>query len=91
MVDVYGNWHEEKDYTNYPKSKMCDYDHMAVWIRKQGYEPKTTMENLITVIFLMFEIALEEDSWISESEDYISACIDYVMGCGGLEEFDFCS
>lgn len=51
MVDTYGRWTEEKDYSTYPKEKWCDYDYMAAWIRKQGYEPKTDMENLITMIF----------------------------------------
>ena len=33
MVDTYGRWTEEKDYSTYPEEKMCDYDKMAVWIR----------------------------------------------------------
>lgn len=55
MVDTYGRWTEEKDYSTYPKEKWCDYDYMAAWIRKQGYEPKTDMENLITMIFSYYE------------------------------------
>lgn len=52
---VYGNtWVEETDYSAYPKEKWCDYDYMAVWIRQQGYEPKTSMENLIDMIFAHF-------------------------------------
>lgn len=33
MVDAYGIWHEEKDYSNYPKEKWCDMDYMAVYIK----------------------------------------------------------
>ena len=44
MVDTWGRWMEEKDYSTYPKEKWCDYDHMAVFIREQGYEEKTTQE-----------------------------------------------
>lgn len=36
MVDWFGRWTEEKDYSQYPKEKWCDYDYMAVWIREQG-------------------------------------------------------
>ena len=35
MVDAYGRWIEEKDYSTYLKEKWCDYDYMAAWIRKQ--------------------------------------------------------
>ena len=55
MVDCFGRWSEEKDYSTYPKEKWCDYDHMANWIRKQDYAPKTTMDNLITMIFSHYE------------------------------------
>ena len=55
MVDTWGNWTEEKDYSTYPKEKWCDYDYMTAWIREQGYEPKTSIENLITMILLHYE------------------------------------
>lgn len=54
MVDTYGRWTEEKDYSTYPKEKLCDYDYMAIWIREQGYKPKTDMENLISNIFCFY-------------------------------------
>lgn len=60
MVNNLGQWTEEKDYSIYPKEKWCDYDYMAYEIRKNGYEPKTTMENLITVIFLHVDSAIED-------------------------------
>ena len=28
MVNTYGRWTEEKDYSTYPKEKWCDYDYM---------------------------------------------------------------
>lgn len=88
MVDWYGRWYEEEDYANYPKEKWCDYDHMAVWIRETGYQIKTTMENLITIIFLHF------DSEIEDNNDYgmefsIEGCKQYVENSGGLKEFDY--
>ena len=59
MVDWFGQWTEEKDYSQYPKEKWCDYDYMAAWIREQGYEPRTEMENLITNIFSFYESDLK--------------------------------
>lgn len=59
MVDWFGRWTEEKDYSRYPKEKWCDYDYMAAWIRKQGYEPRTGMENLITNIFRSMNLKLK--------------------------------
>lgn len=54
-----GEWTEEKDYSTYPKGKWCDYDYMAAWIREQKYEPKTSMENLITNIFLHYDVHIK--------------------------------
>ena len=44
MVDRYGRWTEEKDYSTYPKEKWCMYDYMANAIRKTGYKIKTSEE-----------------------------------------------
>lgn len=86
MVDTYSRWIEEPDYTNFPKEKMCDYDEMAVWIHECGYVPKTTMENLITIIFLHFEGAMENKEGLYFS---IENCKEYVEASGGLSEFDY--
>ena len=86
MVDTYGRWTEEKDYSTYPKEKWCDYDEMAVWIRKCGYEPKTTMENLITNIFMYFEELMDSIDTLFFS---IDNCIGFVETNGGLSAFDF--
>lgn len=86
MVDWFGRWHEEKDYSTYPKEKWCDYDHMANWIRKQGYEPKNnTMEKLIDMIFLHYEGECEEE----DKEFDVYECMEYVMNSGGIEMFDY--
>lgn len=84
MVDWYGRWYEEEDYTTYPEEKMCDYDRMAIWIRKTGYQIKTTMENLITMIF---DYYLEFTDYDKEFD--IEDCKQYVMDSGGLAEFDY--
>ena len=91
MIDYYGNWIEEQDYNKYPKEKWCGYDYIAVWIRDNGYEPKTTMENLITMIFLHYESALESEEFYGK-ENYefnIDCCKEYVLMSGGFKEFDY--
>lgn len=85
MVDWLGRWCEEEDYSKYPKEKWCDYDNMAVWIRSKGYEIKTDMENLITMIFGHYYSELEENN----VEFTIDGCKDFVIGSGGFAEFDY--
>lgn len=95
MIDAYGRWEEESNYNTYPKEKWCDYDVMAVWIREQGYEPKTSMENLISMIFAHYEgeIGFHVSEFDVESENfdgsYTDACKTYVEASGGLKEFDY--
>lgn len=85
MVDWFGRWHEEKDYSTYPKEKWCDYDHMANWIRSNGYKPKTGMNNLIDMIVLHYEGECEEEN----KEFDVEECMEYVMSSGGIEMFDY--
>lgn len=85
MVDWFGRWREEKDYSKYPEELWCDYDHMAVWIRGKEYEPKTSMKNLIDMIFLHYEGECEEE----DKEFNVEDCIEYVMASGGIEMFDY--
>lgn len=95
MVDTYGRWTEEKDYSTYPKEKWCDYDYMAAWIREQGYEPKTDMENLVTMILLHYECEIEDGESDYDTENgnfdgtYTEAAQTFVMDNGGLVEFDY--
>ena len=95
MVDTYGRWTEEKNYSTYQKEKWCDYDYMAAWIREQGYEPKTNMENLITMILLHDECEIEDGESEYDTENgnfdgtYIEAVQTYVQDNGGLAEFDY--
>lgn len=88
MIDIYGKWHEEKDYSTYPKGEWCDYDTMAAWIRERGYEPETSMENLINMIFLHYDNKLDDDGECNISI-YTDGCKEFVEESGGLEEFDY--
>lgn len=85
MVDWFGRWHEEKDYSTYPDELWTDYDYMAVWIRGKEYEPKTSMESLIDMIFLHYEGECEEE----DKEFNVEDCMEYVMASGGIEMFDY--
>lgn len=91
MIDSFtGQWYEEPDYSTYPKEELCDYDRMAIWIRSQGYEPLTSMDNLITMIFIHFDSC---DN-LYEGGDYgeeftIEGCQRYVLDSGGIAEFDY--
>lgn len=78
MVDWFGRWTEEKDYSQYPKEKWCDYDYMAAWIRKQGYESE--IENHVS------DYDTENGNF---DGTYAEAAQAYVMDSGGLSEFDF--
>ena len=95
MIDTCGIWIEEKDYSTYPEEKWCDYDYMAAWIKKQGYEPKTSMENLITIIFLHYAAEIEDSASDYDTRNgnfdgtYIEAIQAYVSENHRLEDFDY--
>lgn len=91
-----GKWTEENDYSTYPKEKWCDYDYMADWIRKQGYEVKTDMESLIAKIFDAYSEEVD-GFWVSKFDTengnfdgtYTEAVQAFVEASGGLSEFDY--
>lgn len=85
MVDQFGRWHVEEDYSTYPKNKWCDCDRVAAWIIREGYEVQTTMENLIDMIFAHYEGECEEQ----DKEFSVDDCIKFVEASGGIREFDY--
>ena len=105
MINHLGQWEENKDYTNFPKTEWCDMDYMAVWIRSQGYEPKTSMENLILMVLAHYDNELaegnedsaylgyfaipEQREWPDNLMINIPDVEAYVEASGGLEMFDF--
>lgn len=101
MVDQWtGKWTEEKDYSTYPKEKWCDYDYMAAWIRKQKYEPKTSMKNLIEMIFGYYfeDNNVRERGYFTIKDErkypdnlmiFVPDVEEYVFANGGLSEFDY--
>ena len=95
MVDRYGRWIEEQDYSKYPKEKWCDYDYMAAWVISKGYEPETSMENLISMMFNHYEneIGFHASEFDTETGNfdgtYTDACKAFVEASGGIYEFDY--
>lgn len=87
MIDTYGRWTEEKNYSTYPKEKWCMYDYMADAIRKTEYVIKTSMENLIDMILLHAESNVEDGVEIDMENSY--DILEWVNESGGLREFDY--
>lgn len=98
MVDFYGNWTAEKNYSKYPEDKWCDYDYVATWVMEMKYSPKTTIENLVKMIVAHYDTYLSDnnikfytDIEESENEPMISVkdVASFVMESGGYAEFDY--
>lgn len=68
---------------------------MAVWIRKQGYEPKIPIDDLIANIFTFYEeeIGYHVSDYDTENGNfdgtYTEAAQAFVEASGGLKEFDY--
>ena len=92
-------WTEEKDYSKYPREKWCDYDYMAVWIREQKYEPKTSIRNLIEMIFgYYFEdddvrergyFTIKDEKYPDNLMIFVPDVAEYIFASGGLSAFDY--
>lgn len=89
MVDTFGRWTEEQDYAKYPRSKWCDFDHVANYIREQKYLPTLPMADLIDLI--IFHFCDDEDYNPKFGED-LMICIPtldaFIYDNGGIKEFD---
>ena len=87
MVDTYGRW---TYFSDEPKEKWCDLDRIAHWIEDQGYQPETSLENLVIVLALHFECHVEsEDMEWPEPEKLVAEVAQYVECSGTLRDFDY--
>ena len=87
MVDPYGNW--TYDPTE-PESRWNDMDRVAHWIESQGYEPRTSMENLVVVLMLHFEGDCEtENRDYPSSDELVEQIAIFVEQSGTLRDFDY--
>lgn len=98
MIDYYGKWKAEEDYKSYPKNKWCDLDYVANWINESNYTPKTSLENLVEMIFAHYDGYLVDNNMefysdIEESENGLMVSIKdiscFVEESGGCAEFDY--
>lgn len=71
-------------YLRYPAEEL------KKWIESINYEPRTSMDNLMCMIFLHFDGELEEDDeyYTDETELYMDRLTTYVLDCG-ISEFDY--
>lgn len=60
MVDFYGNWTKEKDYSKFPKEKWCDMDYIAAYLDEIVYVPKNiSYEELIENLIYTYQEDIE--------------------------------
>ena len=81
-----GKWYAEPDYSLLPPGQWCDCDHLANAIMKEGYTPKTTMENLVENIFDSMKICEELQPYYFYYK--LSDWLSFVQIQGGFERFD---
>lgn len=95
MVDCYGRWTAESDYSKFPKEKWCDFDYVANYIKEQKYKTITTIENLTYNLIAHFESETEDsNSWYfpTYNDDFMINMVglqNYIEASGGLKEFDY--
>ena len=99
MVNTWGQWFEEENYSKYPKEKWCVYDYMANWIRAINYTPETEIKHLIYMCVAHYEswVEDEETSFCDETkriedmtiEEIFEDIKEYVEASGGLRDFDY--
>ena len=72
------------------------YDDIKKKIVADGYIPKTTMDNLISMIVLSFDCDDNYGEYDEETgfggfgnEFTLEGCFDYIESCGGYTEFDY--
>ena len=76
-------------YASNPESNYAQYySDIERKIISDGYIPKTSMENLISMIILHFDC---DDNYGGEygTEFTIEGCKQYVIDSGGFAEFDY--
>ena len=61
MVDRYGRWTAEDSYEWYTEDVMCDCDRIAKRIMDDMYIPKTSIENVVMMVFAHFDCPDIED------------------------------
>lgn len=100
MIDYYGKWKANEDYSNFPEKEWCDLDYVASWIKGKSYKPKTSIENLCWMILNHYDYDEEkiEKGYFAIKDErgypdslmiYIPDVEAYVDASGGFAEFDY--
>jgi hypothetical protein len=100
MIDYYGHWKANKDYSDFQEKEWCDLDYVASWIKEKGYQPKTSIENLCWMILNHYDFDEEkiEKGYFAIKDEraypdnlmvYIPDVECYVEASGGIAEFDY--
>lgn len=63
-----------------------EYNQIAQWIQEQGYEPETSMENLISVLLLNYEYYIDGTNAGYSTE----RCIEYVEHKADIFDMGIC-
>ena len=80
-----------------PRQTYENYrDEIEKAIKADGYQPETSMENLITMVILSFDCDDNYGEYNPETgcggygEGFtLEECLNYVDDCGGWQEFDY--
>ena len=89
MVDQYGRWTPEPDYTTFPKHKWCDMDYVMDYINQSGYKVKT--KDINWFIEYLTSCFFDDEGFAPKFDDLminIPMLDEYINACGGLKEFE---
>lgn len=92
MIDKYGRWAAEMDYSSCPVDKLCVMDHIAKWIHEQGYEiEETTIDNVVMNIISFYntELINSKREYYSIENDIVEDIKTFVKEHGGIELYDY--
>lgn len=94
MVDYYGRWTPEDNYSIYPQKEWCNYDYVADYIMKSNYVPRTSIKNLTEMLVAHFDGETEDNEMFCPrlNDDVIiniKMLNEFVEASGGLKEFDY--
>ena len=85
-----GVWTPEPDYSNFPEDQMCDYDYVARFILESGYQPQTSLENLVFMVVVNYDADMHCEPKLADNLMINTETLAlYIEIEGGLSEFDY--
>lgn len=91
MVDTYGRWTPEANYSTYPKEKWCDMGYAYQIILDSGYKvQQTDSERFVEFLLAEFD---ESEDYEPKADENLMVNVDmfrtFIEESGGLKEFDY--